>query len=1000
MKISFLSAKREQRRGRGGSRRPRARAVSALTIGALLATSLTGVMANAAQADTASSAPASPQIVPLPDSTSTTAESVNLALLPGVVASAKSQRMTAPAATYAPANATDVFVHNGWTSNYASVGNGYDPTQDWFQVKLAEPAPVYEVYSLWTSPAKPTEYDLQVATDADCQTWSTVAHVVNPSDKDSQVIDRKDPISCVRMQALATNSTTGYTINEFEVWSGPKPAPVVGQIIPVPVRQTPGTGQPWQLTAKSRIVVSDSGLAATAEVLAGSLRPATGYELPVVTGSATAADIVLTLAPVPGLPQGNEVAAAEGYSLSVSSAGVKVVAPEAHGLFNGFQSLRQLLPAASYSPSVGVGPWTAQPITVMDYPRYAHRGLQLDPARNFLTVAEVRSMIDQLAALKGDRLHLHLSDSQSWRLEIKGYPALNGTGCNGANCIAGFYTQEDFKGLIKYAADRFIEVVPELEGPAHATAAVTALGGRAVMGCQGQTQTDRFCTNPNDPASARALAFWKDAIAQLAAISPAPIVHIGGDEAIGMPHEDYKWWIRQMEIIVNDNGKRMMGWNPALEGYAPGSTSINHYWSDYTGGGPALIKPEWFNQGRDVIVTPEWNAYLDFAYDGSPGRTPATELLKSYSWDPEWVYEKYRSVWAQPAYGGPKAEDILGIEAPIWGEQMRGLATNEYMVFPRMAGILEKAWSPKVLSQDYDAYRQRLSAAGPRWAFANVNYGSISQVTWDTAGMGTVSRFGEDRTLSNAPLARLAAGSIPLGAFTSVIDWGDGSPTEPAAVAGRDYVASQRQGRSLVSVSGSHTYPADQVYHGTVTYSYQDQTRVVPFTATGLPACTKTITGTQSGPLTVTSGVTCLYDATISGPLTVRAGAGLYASGSEVRGPLTASGASNVVLCGTTVSGPAALNGGARVWLGNDNGDCAPATVKGPVTVTGTTGQVTIDGSTVGGPLVLQNNTATTIVAGNHIGGPLSCAGNSPAPSNGGRPNTVSGPKSGQCAGL
>jgi hexosaminidase len=822
VKLSFLSPKRERRSG--GDHRSRSRSVSALTIGALLSTSLASLTVGHAFADTPSTSADTPA-----------SESVNLSLQPGAVASAKSQRMTYPALTYAPANAIDVFVHNGWTSNYASVGGGYDPTQDWFQVKLAQPASVYQVFTQWTSPSKPSEYDLQVSTDAGCQTWSTAAHVVNPSDKDSQVIDHKDPISCVRMQALATTSTTGYTINEFEIWSGPKPAPVVGQIIPVPVQQKPGTGQPWELTAKSRIVVSDSDLAATGEVLAGYLRPSTGYALPVVTGPATAADISLALAPVPGLPQGNEVAADEGYSLAVSSAGVKIVAPKAHGLFNGFESFRQLLPAASFSPVTGTGPWTVQPITVLDYPRYAHRGLQLDPARNFLSVSEIKSMIDQLAALKGDRLHLHLSDSQSWRLEIKGYPTLDGTGCNGSGCIAGFYTQDEFKDLVKYAADRFIEIVPELEGPAHATAAVRSLGGVAVMGCQGQTQTDRFCTNPNDPASARALAFWRDAIAQLAAISPAPIIHIGGDEAIGMPHEDYKWWIRQMEIIVNDNGKRMMGWNPALEGYAPGSTSINHYWSDYTGGGPALIKPEWFNQGRDVITTPEWNAYLDFGYDGSPGRTPRTELDKAYGWDPEWVYEKYRSVWAQPAYGGPKAEDIIGIEAPIWGEQMRGLATNEYMVFPRLAGILEKAWSPKVLTQDYDAYRQRLSVAGTRWAFANVNYGSIAQVNWGTSTMGTVSRFGEDRTLTNAPLARMTAGSIPPGQFTAVIDWGDRSPTEAASITARDYVASQRQGRSLMTVSGSHTYAADHVYHGTVTYSQQDQTWVVRFTATGVP---------------------------------------------------------------------------------------------------------------------------------------------------------------------
>ena len=179
-----------------------------MAIGALVAATLIPLTVGQASAGT-----------PAPSADPSASESVNLALLPGAVASAKSQRMTPPAATYAPANAVDVFVHNGWSSNYASVGNGYDPTQDWFQVKLATPAPVYEVFSRWTSPAKPTEYDLQVSTDADCQTWSTVTHVVNPSDKDSQVIDRKDPISCVRMQALATTSTTGYTINEFEISS-------------------------------------------------------------------------------------------------------------------------------------------------------------------------------------------------------------------------------------------------------------------------------------------------------------------------------------------------------------------------------------------------------------------------------------------------------------------------------------------------------------------------------------------------------------------------------------------------------------------------------------------------------------------------------------------------------------------------------------------------------------------------------------------------------------
>ena len=203
-----------------------------------------------------------------------------------------------------------------------------------------------------------------------------------------------------------------------------------------------------------------------------------------------------------------------------------------------------------------------------------------------------------------------------------------------------------------------------------------------------------------------------------------------------------------------------------------------------------------------------------------------------------------------------------------------------------------------------------------------------------------------------------------------------------------------------MSVSGSHTFPADGVYRGTVTYSRQGQTSVVPFVATGVPSCTTMLTGTHEGALTVSAGVTCVDGATISGPVTVSAGAGLYASGSEFRGPVTASGADNLLLCGTTVSGPVSVTGGTRVWLGNHNGECAPVTVRGPVKVSGAAGQVTIDGATVAGPLVLQNNTGSTIVSGNHISGPLSCTGNSPAPTNEGQPNSTSGPKSGQCAGL
>jgi hexosaminidase len=147
--------------------------------------------------------------------------------------------------------------------------------------------------------------------------------------------------------------------------------------------------------------------------------------------------------------------------------------------------------------------------------------------------------------------------------------------------------------------------------------------------------------------------------------------------------------------------------------------------------------------------------------------------------------------------------------------------------------MMEKAWSPKTLSQDYDAYRQRLSVEGARWAFAGVNFGSISQVSWTPSAMGSVVRLDADHTVMNAPLARLAAGSMAPSDVTATIDWGDGSPLVQASVVGHDYVAAQRQGRDPIAALGSHTYVQARDYHGTVTFSGAGSTWTAGFTVTG-----------------------------------------------------------------------------------------------------------------------------------------------------------------------
>ncbi|MDR0594171.1 MAG: beta-N-acetylhexosaminidase, partial [Bifidobacteriaceae bacterium] len=632
--------------------------------------------------------------------------------------------------------------------------------------------------------------------------------------------------------------------------------PAIGRILPTPVEQVAGAGDPFRLTADSRVIVSDPDLVDLAETVAGQLRPATGYEVPVVDQSqpsaqmaaVTSCDIILTEAEVPELPADNDKAQDEGYKLVVSSAGASLTAPTEHGLFNAFQSLRQLLPAPIHSDTARLVAWTADPITVVDYPRYAHRGLQIDPARNFITVEEVKAIIDAAAAVKTNILHMHLSDSQSFRLEIKGPPEdpdryknlelhatgqMSGyTGCNGSGCVNGFYTQEDFIEIVEYANAQHIEILPELESPGHATANVVALG-RDNVTCAG-SGTNNFCADPALPQTANGLAFWEVAIAQLAAISPGPIIHIGGDEVSGMAAAHYEYWIGQMEAIINRNGKTIDSWNPGVDGYQ-NPDSINHYWSDYSPSGQH-VTADWFDDGRPTIVTPENNVYLDFQYAGSPGRTPVTESLKAFNWDPEWFIEKYRNYnVSQVTWGGPKPEDIIGIEAPLWGENMRGGLDNEYMIFPRFAGIAEKAWSPKSLTQDYAAYQARLEEQGVRWSFQNVNFGTIPETDWGLEAAGSILEYGPDLTLTDVEVAALAAPEVDHGTVTATVDWGDGAEAAAAVIAGRDFAAASRRGRALITATSSHTYARPGVYNGTVTFTDGDDTWAAPFLVQAIP---------------------------------------------------------------------------------------------------------------------------------------------------------------------
>ncbi|HYH35635.1 MAG TPA: family 20 glycosylhydrolase, partial [Nocardioides sp.] len=687
---------------------------------------------------------------------------------------------------FAAENVNDGDLATRWGSDYAREGvldpppSSHDPSNDWVQVELAEPSPVDHVVLHWEA-AYAAEYRIDVSDDG--RTWTTALEVTDGAGG-REVLDLglDDPVKFVRMQGVRVATGWGYSLWSLEVWDGPAPgAGPGGRILPVPVSQTPGEGAPYELTEDARVVAPAGEAQRVAELLAADLRPATGFELPVTTGPAEAGDIELVLGPdeAPGGPE----AAEEGYTLAVDEDAVRIGAATAHGLFNGTQTLRQLLPPWIYGDVERPGPWQVEAVEVSDHPRFVHRGLMIDPARNFIEVEEVKKIIDDLVATKGNVLHIHLTDDQGWRLEIKGWPRLTEVG--GAMSMpggrSGFYTQEQFTEIVQYANARFVEVVPEIDMPAHATAAVTAY---PELTCGG----NMFC-----PSNERTFEFIDDVMGELAAISPNKYVHIGADEA-PMARDDYVSFVRRAEDIVQSHGKTMIGWSPA-PGTGLDPESVHHYWQDQS----REMEESWFAPRRPVILSPTQQLYLDYPY-------PSYNTRRAYSWDPlditdGWTGEKLNDHGFNP-------DDILGMEAPIWGEQLRnGLPDIQYRIFPRLPAIMEKAWSPAESTVDAGPMLGRMQKQGARWLFGGTRFYVDPEVAWEPAAAGTVMTQ-DSRASVSGDVAHLAIPGAAPSSLTATIDWGDGTSStgEVTGAAG-----------TLLAVRGSHTYPRLGDHTGTVT---------------------------------------------------------------------------------------------------------------------------------------------------------------------------------------
>lgn len=500
-------------------------------------------------------------------------------------------------------------------------------------------------------------------------------------------------------------------------------------IIPTPQSLVQQDGF-FRLNSHTAITAVSPEAKTIAEFFAAKMRTSTGLDIQV----AEKGNILLSLDSSLDVPND------EGYSLEVSKDAVKVVAKTTQGLFYGMQSFLQLLPAEIESPSKVNGiAWQAPAVSIKDAPRFGYRGIMLDPCRHFMPAENVKKYIDVLSLFKINRIHWHLTDDQGWRIEIKKYPKLTEIGSKRIDGegteYGGYYTQEEIKDIVKYAADHFITVVPELELPGHEMAAIAAYPN---LSCKGEPGTPRIIWGVEDivmcPGKEDMFTFLQDVIDEMVPLFPSEYFHIGGDEcpktswkncplcqkrikaeglkADGKHSAEEKlqsYVIQRMEKYLETKGKKIIGWDEILEGgLAPSATVMS--WRGEEGGIAAAL------MDHTVIMTPGGNGmYLD-AYQGDPKIEPVTIggytlLEKTYSYNP--IPDTLAAMG--------KSDYILGVQGNTWSEYMYDEAKRDYMIFPRILAVAEIGWT-NLDRKDYKDFERRIENAYVRLDGHAINY--------------------------------------------------------------------------------------------------------------------------------------------------------------------------------------------------------------------------------------------------------------------------------------
>lgn len=423
---------------------------------------------------------------------------------------------------------------------------------------------------------------------------------------------------------------------------------------------------------------------------------------------------------------------AESYRLEVSATGIRIAGADAAGLFYGVQTLGQLVHRDGDA-------WVVPSLRIFDAPRFAYRGVMLDVARHFHDVATVRAYIDRAASLKLNVLHLHLSDDQGWRLELRSRPELtakaSATAVDGA--AGGFYAQDEYQQIVAYAASRHMTVVPEFDMPGHthavglaypeiAAAPVVEVITEGSVPVAGEPYTGigvgfsslRIGDEATD-------AFVRDVYTELAELTPGPWLHFGGDESLGTDPEDFARFVAQTSAVITALGKTPVAWHEAgaAADLAPGT--IGQFWGFVSPTDAAARHARAFaERGGRLVLSPADAVYLDMkpTADSPLGLTWAngpTSLARAYGWEPTGVVE------------GIGEEAILGVEAPLWTETVATLEDIDALAFPRIAAAAEIAWSPASgAERSWESFRGRVGGLGPLWTTLGIRFPALEEVPW------------------------------------------------------------------------------------------------------------------------------------------------------------------------------------------------------------------------------------------------------------------------------